>query len=179
MKVASWKQRVIAFLIDYSIIFLVWFGVGQLFVDDTFQSAFLYAWNHLITFTLGMEELVYFASELSSMTTLIYFIVIMAIYCLYFCVLPIIYEKQTLGRLVAKVRIVKLNGEKMSFGTLFFREFMGKIFLGIMTFGIIWIVSFLMTVFATVKRTIHDRMANTLMVPINLVNDNHYVVEGN
>ena len=36
-----------------------------------------------------------------------------------------------------------------------------------MSFGIVWIISIIMMEIATVKRTIHDRMANTLMVNVN------------
>jgi uncharacterized RDD family membrane protein YckC len=66
-----------------------------------------------------------------------------------------------------KVKVIKLNGTKLSFGTLFIREFLGKLFLGVMSFGIVWIISIIMMEIATVKRTIHDRMANTLMVNVN------------
>ena len=62
-----------------------------------------------------------------------------------------------------------MNESHLSFGTLLIREFLGKIFLGFMTFGITWLVSIIMMELATVKRTIHDRMANTLMVNIDSV----------
>ena len=78
-----------------------------------------------------------------------------------------IWKKQTIGRWIAKVKVVKLNGSKLSFGTLLIREFLGKLFLGVMSFGIVWIISIIMMEIATVKRTIHDRMANTLMVNVN------------
>jgi uncharacterized RDD family membrane protein YckC len=90
-----------------------------------------------------------------------------AIYFLYFIFIPMIWEKQTLGRWIAKVKVIKLNGTKLSFGTLLIREFLGKLFLGVMSFGIVWIISVIMMEIATVKRTIHDRMANTLMVNVD------------
>lgn len=179
MKVANWKQRLIVFLIDYGIVFGLFFLVGQLFRDEHFQVTFLTAWNQIKEFKFGGAELIEFATNLSTLTALYYTLTISAIYILYFCIIPLFWSKQTIGRLVAKVRIVKLNGTKMTFGTLLFRDYVGKFFLGIMTLGVIWIISVLMMSFARVHRTIHDRMANTLMVPTSAVVDNHLVIEEN
>ena len=85
----------------------------------------------------------------------------------------VFWKKQTLGRWAAHVKVVKLNGSNLSFGTLLIREFLGKFFLGVMTFGITWLVSVIMMELATVKRTIHDRMANTLMVSADTVIEAH------
>lgn len=177
MRVASWKQRTVVFLIDYGIIFSLFFLVGQLFNNENFQETFLTAWNQIKELKFGGAELIEFASNLSTLTALYYTLAISAIYILYFCIIPLFWSKQTIGRLIAKVRIVKLNGTKMTFGTLLFRDFVGKFFLGIMTLGIGWIISVLMMLFARVNRTIHDRMANTLMVPVDAVENNHLIVE--
>lgn len=164
MKVANWKKRTIVFLIDYTIIFLLLLLLGSFFKDEQFNLAFIEIWGKIKSFTLNGEDIVLFFYRLSTFTAMIFTICALAIYCIYFILIPIVWEKQTLGRFIAKVKVIKLNGSKLSFGTLLIREFLGKLFLGLMTFGITWIISVVMMEIATVNRTIHDRMANTLMV---------------
>ena len=166
MKVANWKQRTLVFFIDYGILFLALFLLSMFFKDNQFNLAFYDLWNEIKSFKLDGEDIILFFERLSTMTALFFTIGALIIYFLYFIFLPIAWEKQTIGRWIAKVKVIKLNGSHLSFGTLLIREFLGKMFLGFMTFGIIWLVSIIMMEIATVKRTIHDRMANTLMVNV-------------
>lgn len=169
MKVANWKQRTLVFFIDYGILFIALFVLSMFFNDDQFKLAFVDLWNEIKSFKLDGEDIILFFERLSTLTALFFTIGALIIFFLYFILLPIIWKKQTIGRWVAKVKVIKLNGSHLSFGTLLIREFLGKIFLGFMTFGITWLVSIIMMELATVKRTIHDRMANTLMVNIDSV----------
>ena len=169
MKVANWKQRTLVFIIDFGLLFLALLLLGSFFKDEQFHIAFVDIWNKIKSFSLTGEDVVLFFERLSTLTAMIYTICSLAIYFLYFIILPIVWEKQTLGRWIAKVKVVKLNGSHLSFGTLLIREFLGKLFLGIMSFGIVWIISVVMMELATVKRTIHDRMANTLMVNVDSI----------
>lgn len=167
MKVANWKQRTLVFVIDFGILFLALLLLGSFFKDEQFHLAFNEIWHKIISFSLNGEDIVLFFERLSTLTMMFFTIGAIAIYFLYFIFIPMIWEKQTLGRWIAKVKVIKLNGTKLSFGTLLIREFLGKLFLGIMSFGIVWIISVIMMEIATVKRTIHDRMANTLMVNVD------------
>ena len=169
MKVANWKQRTLVFIIDFGLLFLALLLLGSFFKDEQFHIAFVDIWNKIKSFSLTGEDVVLFFERLSTLTAMIYTICSLAIYFLYFIILPIVWEKQTLGRWIAKVKVIKLNGSRLSFGTLLIREFLGKLFLGIMSFGIVWIISVVMMELATVKRTIHDRMANTLMVNVDSI----------
>lgn len=169
MKVANWKQRTLVFFIDYGILFIALFVLSMFFNDDQFKLAFVDLWNEIKSFKLDGEDIILFFARLSTLTALFFTIGALIIFFLYFILLPIIWEKQTIGRWVAKVKVIKLNGSHLSFGTLLIREFLGKMFLGFMTFGITWLVSIIMMELATVKRTIHDRMANTLMVNVDSV----------
>ena len=164
MKVANWKQRTLVFVIDYGLLFLALLFLGSFFKDDRFHLAFNDLWNRIITFKLNANDIIVALERLSTVTAMVYTIIALVIYFAYFIILPIIWKKQTVGRWLAKVKVVKLNGSNLSFGTLLIREFLGKLFLGVMTFGIVWLISVIMMEIATVKRTIHDRMANTLMV---------------
>lgn len=169
MKVANWKQRTLVFIIDFGLLFLALLLLGSFFKDEQFHIAFIDIWNKIKSFSLTGEDVVLFFERLSTLTAMIYTICSLAIYFLYFIILPIVWKKQTLGRCIAKVKVIKLNGSRLSFGTLLIREFLGKLFLGIMSFGIIWVISIVMMELATVKRTIHDRMANTLMVNVDSI----------
>ena len=164
MKVANWKQRTLVFVIDYGLLFLALLFLGSFFKDDRFHLAFTDLWNRIITFKLNANDIIVAIERLSTTTAMVFTIIAMLIYMAYFVILPIVWKNQTLGRWIAKVKVVKLNGSNLSFGTLLIREFLGKLFLGVMTFGIVWLISVIMMEIATVKRTIHDRMANTLMV---------------
>lgn len=164
MKVANWKQRTLVFVIDYGLLFLALLFLGSFFKDDRFHLAFTDLWNRIITFKLNANDIIVAIERLSTTTAMVFTIIAMLIYMAYFVILPIVWKNQTLGRWIAKVKVVKLNGSNLSFGTLLIREFLGKLFLGVMSFGIVWLISVIMMEIATVKRTIHDRMANTLMV---------------
>ena len=129
--------------------------------------AFNDLWTKIKSFNLQGEDVVLFIERLSTITAMLFTLGAIVIYFVYFIFLPMVWKKQTIGRWISKVKVVKLNGSKLSFGTLLIREFLGKLFLGIMSFGIVWIISIIMMEIATVKRTIHDRMANTLMVNVN------------
>ena len=167
MKVANWKQRTLVFIIDFGILFLALLLLGSFFKDEQFHLAFNDLWIKIKSFNLQGEDVVLFFERLSTITAMLFTLGAIVIYFVYFIFLPMIWKKQTIGRWIAKVKVVKLNGSKLSFGTLLIREFLGKLFLGIMSFGIVWIISIIMMEIATVKRTIHDRMANTLMVNVN------------
>ena len=167
MKVANWKQRTLVFVIDFGILFLALLLLGSFFKDEQFHLAFNDLWIKIKSFNLQGEDIVLFFERLSTITAMLFTLGAIVIYFVYFIFLPMIWKKQTIGRWIAKVKVIKLNGSKLSFGTLLIREFLGKLFLGVMSFGIVWIISIIMMEIATVKRTIHDRMANTLMVNVN------------
>ena len=167
MKVANWKQRTLVFVIDFGILFLALLLLGSFFKDEQFHLAFNDLWIKIKSFNLQGEDIVLFFERLSTITAMLFTLGAIVIYFVYFIFLPMIWKKQTIGRWIAKVKVVKLNGSKLSFGTLLIREFLGKLFLGVMSFGIVWIISIIMMEIATVKRTIHDRMANTLMVNVD------------
>lgn len=167
MKVANWKQRTLVFVIDFGILFLALLLLGSFFKDEQFHLAFNDLWIKIKSFNLQGEDVVLFFERLSTITAMLFTLGAIVIYFVYFIFLPMVWKKQTVGRWIAKVKVVKLNGSKLSFGTLLIREFLGKLFLGVMSFGIVWIISIIMMEIATVKRTIHDRMANTLMVNVN------------
>ena len=151
MKVANWKQRTLVFVIDFGILFLALLLLGSFFKDEQFHLAFNDLWIKIKSFNLQGEDVVLFFERLSTITAMLFTLGAIVIYFVYFIFLPMIWKKQTIGRWIAKVKVVKLNGSKLSFGTLLIREFLGKLFLGIMSFGIVWIISIIMIILMPVQ----------------------------
>jgi uncharacterized RDD family membrane protein YckC len=91
---------------------------------------------------------------------------------LYFLILPIVWFGYTIGKRIVGIRIVKVNGEKLGFGTMLMRVIVAGLIYGI-TLGIAAIVSAFMVGLRNDKRSIHDLIAGTyvtyekLKKPIN------------
>ncbi|WP_410511079.1 RDD family protein [Paenibacillus sp. BR2-3] len=79
---------------------------------------------------------------------------------LYYLILPVIWFGYTVGKRMVGIRIVKVNGETVGFGTMLMRVIVASIIYGI-TFGIAVIVSAFMMGMREDKRSIHDLIAGT------------------
>ncbi len=54
----------------------------------------------------------------------------------YYLVLPLVWKRQTIGRFLTRIAIVKDDGAPVDFKTLFVREVIGRMLTGLMSFGI-------------------------------------------
>jgi uncharacterized RDD family membrane protein YckC len=79
---------------------------------------------------------------------------------MYSLILPIFWYGYTIGKKLMGVRIAKLNGEKLGFGTMLLRVLVGNL-LYIVTLGIGVIVSAFMVGLREDKRSLHDLIAGT------------------
>ncbi|MGJ7919795.1 RDD family protein [Neobacillus sp. LXY-4] len=79
---------------------------------------------------------------------------------LYAIILPVIWSGYTIGKRIVGVRIVKVNGEKIGFGTMLLRSVVGGLIYAV-TLGIALIVSAIMVGTRKDKRAIHDFVAGT------------------
>lgn len=79
---------------------------------------------------------------------------------LYSLVLPIIWNGQTIGKRVLRIRIKKISGEKIGFGTMIMRTLVAGLVYGI-TLGIAFLASIFMVAFRKDKRSVHDLLAGT------------------
>jgi uncharacterized RDD family membrane protein YckC len=79
---------------------------------------------------------------------------------LYSLVLPVVWNGQTIGKRILGIRIKKLSGEKVGFGTMLMRNFVAGLIYSI-TLGIAFIASILMVAFRKDKRSVHDMVAGT------------------
>lgn len=78
----------------------------------------------------------------------------------YYVLIPIFWYGYTVGKRFCGIRIVKLNGDDVTLGTMLLREVLGAIIYSI-TFGIAAIVSAFMVGLREDKRSIHDLIAGT------------------
>lgn len=78
----------------------------------------------------------------------------------YSLVLPVVWKGYTVGKRIMQIRIAKVNGEKLGFGTMFMRTVVGGL-VYVLTLGIGIIVSAFMVGLREDKRSIHDFIAGT------------------
>jgi uncharacterized RDD family membrane protein YckC len=79
---------------------------------------------------------------------------------LYYIILPAIWTGYTIGKRIVGIRIAKVNGEKVGFGTMLMRYIVaGVVYTITLGFGVI--VSAFMVGLRKDKRSIHDFIAGT------------------
>jgi uncharacterized RDD family membrane protein YckC len=79
---------------------------------------------------------------------------------LYYLILPVVWVGYTVGKRIVGVQIVKVNGEKVGFGTMLMRVLVASL-IYIVTLGVAGIVSAFMIGLRKDKRAIHDFIAGT------------------
>jgi uncharacterized RDD family membrane protein YckC len=79
---------------------------------------------------------------------------------LYYLILPVVWFGYTVGKRIVGIRIVKVNGEKVGYGTMLMRYVVASL-VYIVTLGIAGIVSAFMVGLRQDKRAIHDFIAGT------------------
>ncbi|SDJ35508.1 RDD family protein [Salimicrobium halophilum] len=79
---------------------------------------------------------------------------------IYLMVVPAVWSGYTLAKRMVKIRVRKLDGSDVSLFDMFIRDFIGKVLLGALTFGITTFISLIM-VSMKQRRAIHDYMAGT------------------
>ena len=75
---------------------------------------------------------------------------------------------QTPGKMIAGIRVVRANGESSGWGYTFVREVILKgllgYFLAVITLGLFFVVDYLWPLWDKDRQTLHDKMAETLVV---------------
>ncbi|MBT2692545.1 RDD family protein [Bacillus sp. ISL-55] len=79
---------------------------------------------------------------------------------LYSVLVPVVWSGYTVGKKIVGVRIAKVNGEKLGFGTMLLRTLVGGL-VYVLTLGLAAIVSAFMVGMRHDKRAIHDFIAGT------------------
>ena len=71
------------------------------------------------------------------------------------------YSGQTPGKMAVRVKVIRTDGEEISYGRAFFREVLGKI-----VSAVILGIGYLMVAFDTQKQGLHDKIANTYVIKL-------------
>ena len=83
----------------------------------------------------------------------------------YYLVLPLVWKKQTIGRFVTRIAIVKEDGMPVDFQTLFVREVIGRLLGGFMSLGLsIFVEGALIA--RSDRHSFSDHLARTRVVDI-------------
>jgi uncharacterized RDD family membrane protein YckC len=151
---AGWWSRVGAALIDGLII-----GVGALLIVALFGSVF----------SIG-----FFASEETGVVSLVVglmlsFLAIAIISLLYAPLMMARTNGKTLGRMAMGIRVVRANGEVMTFGWAMLREVAVKallfgMILSSITMGLAWLIDVLWPLWDDENRALHDFIVDTRVV---------------
>lgn len=164
MKYATVKRRFLAVLLDLIILISILALISVLFRETKVNLDIKILFEKIKTMDAPFAYFVSMLYDISTSAGLIVGILQLAFVIIYWIVLPIVWPRQTIGRAIFYVKLVRLNGEPLSFGTLIIRELLAKIILFIFTFGLIAFVNLYMVLRSNGRRAIHDRMANTLVV---------------
>jgi len=163
---ANFIRRMIAFLIDLVFIVVIWYLCTKhqfKQVDEFIENLGL----NEADFT-DAEKLKQFA-DLVGQLYLKLFLTFIFVQTLYFTLIPaIIGNGQSIGKLVAGIGVVDLETlEEISPIRLVFREFIGR---GLVETVLIipLIISFLIAFFRDDSRSLHDLMAKTVVVKLDL-----------
>lgn len=164
MEYASIKQRFLATALDIFIILAFLSLISVLFRETKVHISILTLFEKIRTMDAPFAYFVRMLYDISSSTGIVTGLMQLLFIVVYWIVLPIVWPRQTMGRAIFFVKVVKLNGQKLTFGTLVIRELMAKVLLFLFTLGIIAIVNIFFIARSNGHRAIHDRMANTLVV---------------
>ncbi len=91
-------------------------------------------------------------------------LIVNILYGIYNLILPLVWDGYVIGKRIMSIQIQRMDGEKLTFTTVFVREIVGKIILVAATLGLVAIISAFMIAFRKDKRAIHDLMAGTCIV---------------
>ncbi|WP_301107950.1 RDD family protein [Sporosarcina sp.] len=80
---------------------------------------------------------------------------------LYLTAVPLLWSGYSVGKHMFKIKVKRIDEQKLTLKNMLLREVVGKVLLVYMTFGISNIVSIFMVIFREDKRAIHDLIGGT------------------
>lgn len=151
MRKASGGKRIGAYIIDLIVIDLISLGItgiiSVIFGDGVIHNT-----------TVHIGEL-YSFSYITLIVNIVIFIV-------YYCVIPLYWEKQTVGRFLLNIKVEKESGDKMHFADFILRDFFGfYVIVSVLTsVCLIGLIINAVLVFGKEQTTIQDKLAQTVMI---------------
>jgi uncharacterized RDD family membrane protein YckC len=94
----------------------------------------------------------------SGIASLIGMLVALIVMWIYYITIPVKMNGRTFGKKILDIRVQRLDGRKLTTGTMFIREVIGK-FIS----GLILMIGYLIAL-GDERRALHDRMADTIVV---------------
>lgn len=151
MKPAKPLNRVAAYIVDFLIT-----GITILVVY------FICSFDFIFLFKKGILNM--------DFNTAIHFyrvtVVNALLICSYFTLVPYILDGQTLGKKIFRIKVVMVDGSKITFASLFVREILGKLLLNFINIFLANLASFVLMLYREDKRAIGDIFAKTMVVDI-------------
>lgn len=151
MKPAKPLNRVAAYIVDFLIT-----GITMLVVY------FICSFDFIFLFKKGILNM--------DLNTAIHFyrvtVVNALLICSYFTLVPYILDGQTLGKKIFRIKVVMVDGSKITFASLFVREILGKLLLNFINIFLANLASFVLMLYREDKRAIGDIFAKTMVVDI-------------
>ena len=151
MKLATVRHRIMASLLDFSIvvgIFIV-LAIGKL----PFIVGMLRTPEHIVTTKFIIDVFRY---------GLIFAIILL----IYYAVIPLVFDGQTLGKKIFKLKIVRDDGSKINYRIMFYRECIGRIFINVTSLGITVIASVIIMALRDDKKNLLDILAKTKVIDL-------------
>lgn len=164
MKYANVKQRMYALILDIVVIFAFLALISVMFRETKANVSLWELFQKIKTMDAPFGYFVEMLVDISNAAGIITGILQILFIFIYLIILPIVWPRQTIGRAIFYVKVIKLNEQNLTMGTLIIREFLAKLLLFVFSLGITGIINIFLIVKSEGRRTIHDRMANTLSI---------------
>lgn len=98
------------------------------------------------------------------------FINTLAIWIIYYCIIPVFWGGQTIGRVIFRIKVVNKNDTKMKFSDFLLRDILGFFFIVSILTSLCFLGPIINAVmlFGDKKTTIQDEIANSKMVDLSI-----------
>lgn len=150
-KLAQAKHRIFAFLFDWAIVYAFSLLIASRTIIAAIKAMLSHADDQILSLTLN---------------ALLTGGIILIFVCLYFLVMPVFLNGQTLGKKFFKIRIVRKDLSEVDFTTLFVREVLGKVLVDFFTIGVSLLASGIVLCQNDAHLTFHDVLASTMVIDV-------------
>lgn len=183
MKKSSPGKRIGAYILDGIVMGIISMILETIFVDQEYVLATQSLLEQLMNGLIELQDYINSLSLLVDKMAPTRNIIMLVIAVLYFVILPVIWEKQTVGRMLTKIKVVKETTEPATIKDLLVREMFGQELLpaligllaGLGSIGIIlntvcsFVVGIILfigffTMLGEKKTTLYDRISKTRVV---------------
>ena len=151
MKLATVRHRIMSSLLDFGIVLgvLVVLTIGKL----PFIINMVTTHEHVVSSKFVLDVF-----RIGIMYTIILLI--------YYIVIPIFLNGQTIGKKIFKLKIIDTEEKELTFRSMFYREGIGTIFLNFASLGITIIVSTIIMILREDNKSLSDILAKTKVIDL-------------